>query len=193
VDICIFEDCSNPRRGRQGYCNAHYIQSRSGRPLQPAKRHDETPEDRFLEKISKASADGCWTWTGARNDRGYGQIRIKGKIHYAHRLAYEEAYGAIPLGLVIDHLCHNPACVNPQHIHAVTSKQNSENLAGVRSRTGFRGVHKTRGGRFAAQVGHNGKKHFGGVFDTPEAAGQAASELRKRLFSNNPLDYRGVA
>ena len=143
--------------------------------------------ERFDAKV-EASGE-CHIWTGARNNFGYGQIRINGKLYYAHRLAFELAHGPISNGFVIDHTCHNKSCVNPQHIHAVTKKQNAENLAGARSSTGFRGVHRTRGGRYAAQVGHNYKKHFVGVFDTPEAANEAAVELRKKLFSNSPLDY----
>lgn len=143
--------------------------------------------ERFDAKVDTSGE--CHIWTGAKNDRGYGQLRFNGKAHYAHRLAYEAAHGAIPDGLVIDHICHNPACVNPQHIHAVTTKQNMENIGPVRSRSGFRGVHKTRGGRYAAQVKHNYKNYNAGVHDTPEAAGKAAAELRKRLFTNNLLDY----
>ena len=42
----------------------------------------------------------------------------------AHRVAYEKAYGPIPEGLVIDHLCRNGLCVNPEHLEAVTRKEN---------------------------------------------------------------------
>jgi hypothetical protein len=148
---------------------------------------DQLTRERFDAKIN-ASGD-CHIWTGARSDVGYGQIRIKGKLYYAHRLAYELERGPIPDGMVIDHMCHNRACVNPEHIQAVSHKQNIENIGHSRSSTGYRGVHRTRGGRFAAQVRHNYKNHFGGVFDTPEAANEAAIDLRKKLFSNNLLDY----
>lgn len=42
----------------------------------------------------------------------------------AHRIAYEIVIGPIPDGLVIDHLCRIPACVNPAHLEPVTSREN---------------------------------------------------------------------
>lgn len=69
---------------------------------------------------------GCWEWVGAKNDKGYGQIRIAGKWRYAHRVMYERTKGAIPEGRrwVIDHLCRNKSCVNPDHLEAVVQQEN---------------------------------------------------------------------
>ena len=40
------------------------------------------------------------------------------------RVVYEEHYGPIPKGLVIDHKCGNGACVEPTHLRAITQRQN---------------------------------------------------------------------
>ena len=42
----------------------------------------------------------------------------------AHRMAYTEAKGPIPDGLEIDHLCRVKTCVNPEHLEAVTRREN---------------------------------------------------------------------
>ena len=79
---------------------------------------------RFWEKVDKTGS--CWRWTAAQNGVGYGRfgIGVRFKNLYAHRLAYLWAKGPIPEGLELDHLCRNRACVNPDHLEAVTRKIN---------------------------------------------------------------------
>jgi hypothetical protein len=43
----------------------------------------------------------------------------------AHRYAYELLVGPIASGLVLDHLCRNPGCVNPKHLEPVTDRENT--------------------------------------------------------------------
>ena len=67
---------------------------------------------------------GCWIGLGTANGNGYTSIRISGKKHYVHRLSYEVHVGPIPQGLVIDHLCRNRACFNPEHLEPVSNEEN---------------------------------------------------------------------
>lgn len=84
------------------------------------------PERRLLEKTTiLADPEACWQWQGCTNGTGYGQISLDAKMRYAHRLAYELMVGPIPEGLVIDHLCRNKGCVNPDHLEAVTTEVNN--------------------------------------------------------------------
>lgn len=67
---------------------------------------------------------GCWLWISTINIGGYGTIRVKGTNVPAHRLSHELFKGPIPDGFEIDHLCRVRCCVNPDHIEAVTPREN---------------------------------------------------------------------
>lgn len=68
-----------------------------------------------------AADGGCWNFTGHVHRSGYGYT---GQHVYAHRYFYQELVGPIPDGLVIDHLCMNKTCVNPEHLEPVTQGEN---------------------------------------------------------------------
>lgn len=74
--------------------------------------------------MSNALQTKCQPYDGHIDRAGYGRQRRGGKLDGAHRFAYIDAHGPIPDGFVIDHLCGNPPCVNPEHLEAVTQRQN---------------------------------------------------------------------
>lgn len=95
-----------------------------------------SPLDRFWNHVAMPEdQDSCWIWTGTKDWAGYGRLSLTGAggrstSTPAHRFSYEiSARQAIPPGLVIDHLCRNPGCVNPGHLEVVTSGENT--LRGV--------------------------------------------------------------
>lgn len=82
----------------------------------------------LLEQIT-INSTGCWVRTqGLNRVTGYTTIHVKvegaWQKMYAHRLAYIHFKGPIPDGLTIDHLCRTPACINPDHLEAVSQRVN---------------------------------------------------------------------
>ena len=92
--------------------------------------------DRFWNKV-EVQANGCWHWTGSRNESGYGKIKdpLRRNPVRAHRWAYEVFRG--PITGFLDHTCHgrdlnckggvsclHRRCVNPDHLEPVTNREN---------------------------------------------------------------------
>jgi hypothetical protein len=103
----------------------------------------------------------------------------------AHRVSYELANGPIPTGVVIDHVCHTPSCVRPDHLRPATTKQNMEHRKGptaTNRSSGVRGVYKAGKG-WGASLRHHGKDYFFGVFDTIAEAEAAVIAGRKAMFT----------
>src|SRR4051812_32733455 len=67
---------------------------------------------------------GCWEWQMSKTPGAYGQVWHEGRMQVAHRVYYKVCVGPIPEGLVLDHLCRNPGCVNPDHLEPVTQRVN---------------------------------------------------------------------
>lgn len=80
--------------------------------------------ERFLNLL-KIDANGCWLFRSP-SKRGYANFGITKRFAVrAHRYAYEMYKGPIPTGLHIDHLCSVKNCCNPDHLEAVTPKENT--------------------------------------------------------------------
>ena len=80
--------------------------------------------ERIEQKFIPEPNSGCWLWIGSVSTGGYGLIGLNKKVRPAHRILYEQKFGPIPVGLEIDHLCRTRCCVNPDHLEAVTRREN---------------------------------------------------------------------
>jgi hypothetical protein len=102
--------------------------------------------DRIFKKCRINHDNGCWEWEGATGFKGYGRVRVFGRLHLPHRVV------AFCVGIIdnadkpsvttnVLHACDNPKCCNPKHLSRGTQSDNMKDCAAKgRSRNQFSGV-----------------------------------------------------
>lgn len=176
--FCEIEGCTAVSYGH-GWCSKHYGRwKRTGDPTKMSGKKRPsfaTPEEAFAH-WARRNGD-CIEWAGSTDAAGYGRITVEGRRVRAHRYAWGRANGPIPEGMVIDHRCINPSCVNVDHLRAVTVGQNVRAQSALgREGAAFRGIRQRTSGRWQARVGSDGKS-FAVTVDTEEEARAAVHAM----------------
>jgi hypothetical protein len=61
----------------------------------------------------------CWLWLAAKDEDGYGRIRLHGSVRQAHRIAFLIGNGELDPEKTVDHLCLVKSCENWDHMEQV--------------------------------------------------------------------------
>ena len=139
--ICEVEGCGKEtyRKGERfksqthltsKYCRKHYTWLKTRGSLEPTKWSRGSLVERFEQRLAKIEKpkNGCWIWTFAHSDKGYGQMceTVDGKerTRLAHRVSYQYHYGDLTDDFMVLHSCDNPSCINPAHLRKGTCSEN---------------------------------------------------------------------
>lgn len=79
--------------------------------------------ERFFKFIGVDEND-CWNWLGFIDKHGYGKFTISGGCYFSHRVSFDIFNGIRSTDLVIDHICKNRKCCNPEHLREVDAREN---------------------------------------------------------------------
>lgn len=90
----------------------------------------QAKQRKFWRRVERVSW-GCWLWTGAKHERGYGRVRWDGRVLAAHRVAWLLSHDdeLPPDELCVLHTCDEPSCVNPEHLFLGTHRENAQQRA----------------------------------------------------------------
>ena len=81
-------------------------------------------------ELGRAVRDGdCIITTANLSARGYGHIRVGGRLLYLHRMVLEVDSGRdVAPGEQANHTCHRRNCINPHHIYRGTQTDNMQDM-----------------------------------------------------------------
>lgn len=91
---------------------------------------------RATQRFVLDPSTGCHVSTYSTGSHGYAQIgwwdRIKGGsvMTLVHRVVWEDAFGEIPEGMTVDHMCKRRACCNVEHLRLLSNFENARRTSG---------------------------------------------------------------
>lgn len=122
--ICSVNGCDKKPYGK-GLCKLHYQRLwRLGTTSVTVVQLRLPLNEKFWYHTDKKLDAECWEWKGNKDKDGYGTMMDKRKFKRAHRVSWELHNGQIPKGMMVLHNCHNPGCVNPNHLRLGDHNEN---------------------------------------------------------------------
>lgn len=187
------------------HANPHFIVNLSRKQTMPVKyKPAPCSQEKIKEVFDYNPETGDLIWASQFGSRaalgsvagtvtsyGYKRIKILGKLHMAHRLVWLWYYGEWPKEQ-IDHVNGDKLDNRIKNLRLATIPENGQNSRVRSSNThGYLGVSRSsknnKSKPWKAEIVSDNKKHYLGIFSTPEEAHAAYVEAKARLHTFQPV------
>lgn len=129
ASTCTAGGCTRKVKAR-GLCQAHYRRHLRGAELiTPIGTANGEPIAWIRRMVANSRSHECVVWPFAKDGDGYGMISRSGVMRRASQVVLETVGQPRPTP---DHIaahapsvCHNPSCVNPDHLRWATHAENA--------------------------------------------------------------------
>ena len=125
-------------------------------------KHYKTKREYIDAHTERRAGSDCLWWTGTLDQDGYGIFVFRYQRCRAHREALFLKLGIENSPLWALHSCHNPQCVNPDHLRLGTNEENCADTVKAGRQNSPRGERhgsKTHPERLARGERHGSKTH----------------------------------
>jgi hypothetical protein len=139
--------------------------------------------DEITGLFKRINKPRIWHVKGSLTQYGYLNIRVGGKVYFAHRLAWLYVTGNWPKKY-IDHINGDKTDNRIINLREATHSENMQNIKGPLrgNKSGFLGVSwSSQNKKWVAQIRCNGSLKVIGRYDSPEEAGLAYLKAKKEL------------
>lgn len=132
----------------------------------------------FTRRIRTSNRIKVGDVAGSTDSKGYRQIRVGGRLHLAHRLAWLHVHGDWPAS-ELDHVNGERDDNRIANLREVSREANMQNRHRAIGSAGLLGVTPRKHGRYEARITVNGVAHCLGYFATAEDAHDAYQRARR--------------
>ena len=138
----------------------------------------------FVWRVSEGAKAG--RVAGFVTEHGYVRVRLLGRLHMAHRLAWLYTHGEFPADQ-IDHINRVRDDNRIVNLRNATRKQNNENAGRQANNiSGAKGVSWHAGAcKWVAQITHNNECKYLGLHDTVAEASAVYQKAANELFTHH--------
>jgi hypothetical protein len=189
--------CAGEIRSPRSFPSPDFFYTMNPRAYSVTKPRPLPPIDDLRRLLEYNPDTGVFTWlvsrvcvragseAGYTDKRGYKRVKINGRRHLAHRLAWLIHTGEVP-SAHIDHIDGNKSNNRIANLREATSGENSHNVSTPKHNTsGIKGVSWDRNsGKWKAQIAVEGVHLHLGLFRSIECAADAVREARCRLHGD---------